>query len=110
MFYGFFGPEDLTPSRAFSALSYVNLLRVPLFLLPFTITLVAQYTITFNRIQEFLMKPDVKEKTEAIETGSGEVTIEDGEFKYDPSSPTPILSNINFQVTLPLNTKIIIFH
>lgn len=46
LFYGFFGSGgNLEVGDAFATLSFINLLKLPFFLLPFTITLVLQYKV-----------------------------------------------------------------
>lgn len=77
LFYGLYGPNELDASRAFATLSFVNLLRMPFFLLPFTITLIMQYSATFARIGTFVNRTEVD--TEPIspeKIGSG------GTFKF----------------------------
>jgi hypothetical protein len=44
---------------AFTLMSIINLTRMPFFLLPFTVTFVKQYQVTFTRVEQFLLKPDI---------------------------------------------------
>jgi hypothetical protein len=72
LFYGLYGPHELDAGRAFATLSFVNLLRMPFFLLPFTITLIMQYVATFSRIGSFVNRPEIDTEPISPEnTGSG---------------------------------------
>ncbi len=72
LFYAFFSDAPFTPQAAFTTLSLINLLRLPFFLLPFSMTLVQQYSVTFKRVQEFVTKPDLERpKLVAQNTGKG---------------------------------------
>lgn len=50
----------------FSALSYFNLLRVPLMMLPFLIVIMAQNVVSMRRLQAFLESPEVDRVDETV--------------------------------------------
>ncbi|KAM9999108.1 hypothetical protein ACTFIZ_002667 [Dictyostelium cf. discoideum] len=58
-YYGY--EKSLDASRIFSALSYLNLLRLPLGFLPILIALGIQMQIASKRVTDFLLLPEMKE-------------------------------------------------
>lgn len=46
--------------QIFSALAYYNLLRMPLVLLPFFLTMFSQALVSLDRIRQFLILPELK--------------------------------------------------
>ena len=50
----------------FSALSYFNLLRLPLMMLPFLIVIMAQNVVSMRRLQAFLESPEVDRVDESV--------------------------------------------
>jgi ABC-type multidrug transport system fused ATPase/permease subunit len=61
LLYAYLNTEPLTASVAFTTLSLINLLRLPFFWLPLSITFLQQYKIMFNRIREFVVnQPEIE--------------------------------------------------
>jgi len=100
LFYGLFGPEVLDVQKAFSVLSTVNLLRLPFFMLPFTVTLIAQYTATFKRVQTYVTKPDIVLDKDVPPLDSGNhLECEDLTLQWDlEPETTPVLTGLNLKI------------
>ena len=61
---------------AFATLALINLLRLPFFLLPFTANLLNQYKVTFNRIQEFVLLPEIKTEDKKPKKNTGSFLLQ----------------------------------
>lgn len=61
LLYAYLNTEPLTASVAFTTLSLINLLRLPFFWLPLSITFLQQYKIMFGRIRDFIVnQPEIE--------------------------------------------------
>jgi len=99
LFFGFFGSNgNLEVGTAFSTLSFINLLKLPFFLLPFTITLILQYKVTFDRIQQFISAPDITKEEVQQEAEKAEARVKKADFSWDPKAETPTLTNVDVKL------------
>ncbi|CAL9178065.1 unnamed protein product [Musa hybrid cultivar] len=91
----------LGTGKVLTALATFRTLQNPIFAIPDTISMLVQIKVSLDRISSFLcledLQPNVVEK---LPRGSSEVAIEvsNGNFAWDPSSETPTLKDLNFQV------------
>ncbi|WOL16866.1 ABC transporter C family member 3-like [Canna indica] len=91
----------LETGKVLTALAAFGMLQGPIFSLPDMISAFIQTKVSLNRISSFLslegLQPNVVQK---IRRDSSDVAIEvnNGNFSWDPSSETPTLKNLNFQV------------
>jgi ABC-type multidrug transport system fused ATPase/permease subunit len=100
LLYAYLNTEPLTASVAFTTLSLINLLRLPFFWLPLSITFLQQYKIMFNRIREFVVnQPEIELINRDVSEGVvPEIVIKEGDFKWDPKADNPTLGNINVHI------------
>eukprot|EP00249_Psilotum_nudum_P023194 c28783_g1_i1 orf=631-5508(+) len=90
---------DLTPAKAFTALSLFSVLRFPLFMFPNLITQVVNANVSLKRLQDLLLADErVLEPNPPIEVGCPAVSIKEGTFSWDPKACRPTLSNINLEI------------
>ncbi|XP_058074514.1 ABC transporter C family member 3-like [Magnolia sinica] len=91
----------LESGKILSALATFRKLQEPIYVLPDTISMVAQTKVSLDRISSFLrledLQPDVVER---LPEGSSDVAVEisDGNFSWDLSSANPTLKDLNFRV------------
>jgi ABC-type multidrug transport system fused ATPase/permease subunit len=91
-------------SEVFTTMSLLNLLRTPLFLLPFAMSQIFTVKASFERVQQFAMSPELqslKSSGELNVKNSGAVariSIENGVFRWDQKTEEPTLKNINIKV------------
>nr|QVT92376.1 ABC transporter [Salvia miltiorrhiza] len=84
-----------------SALATFRILQEPLRNFPDLVSMMAQTKVSLDRITGFLQDEELQEDaTITLPRGISDVAIEinDGEFSWDPSSPTPTLSGIQLRV------------
>ncbi|KAK7208586.1 P-loop containing nucleoside triphosphate hydrolase protein [Myxozyma melibiosi] len=92
----------LSTDIVFPALSLFNLLTFPLAMFPQAITNLVESSVSANRLQEFLLSPELQddavERKEAVtEIGKETVVVRNGTFLWDESKKNaPALKNINF--------------
>ncbi|KAI3460999.1 hypothetical protein Pfo_017662 [Paulownia fortunei] len=92
---------QLTAGSVLSALATFRILQEPLRNFPDLVSMMAQTKVSLDRITGFLEEEELQEDaTIALPRGISNVAIEikDGEFCWDPSSPTPTLSGIQLRV------------
>ncbi|KAG8370844.1 hypothetical protein BUALT_Bualt13G0025600 [Buddleja alternifolia] len=92
---------QLTAGSVLSALATFRILQEPLRNFPDLVSMMAQTKVSLDRITGFLQEEELQEDaTIALPRGISNVAIEikNGEFCWDPSSPTPTLSGIQFKV------------
>ncbi|KAK4482367.1 hypothetical protein RD792_009520 [Penstemon davidsonii] len=92
---------QLTAGSVLSALATFRILQEPLRNFPDLVSMMAQTKVSLDRITGFLQEEELQEDaTVALPRGISNVAIEiiDGEFCWDPSSPTPTLSGIQIKV------------
>lgn len=109
--------NNLTPEKAFVALSLFNLLRFPLVMLPMLITAVVQAQVSIKRVTSFLMLDEVDPncviKMPMPPAGSAgpadAVVIESGIFawKLDGFNTVPTLTSINFRAAFEGITAVV---
>ncbi|CAK7336525.1 unnamed protein product [Dovyalis caffra] len=90
----------LESGKVISALATFEILQVPIYKLPDTVSKLIQTKVSLDRIASFLalddLRPDVIEK---LPVGSSDAAIEivDGNFSWDLSSPNATLKDVNFK-------------
>ncbi|KAL8490021.1 hypothetical protein ACS0TY_025312 [Phlomoides rotata] len=92
---------QLTAGSVLSALATFRILQEPLRNFPDLVSMMAQTKVSLDRITGFLQEEELQEDaTISLPRGISDVAVEirDGEFCWDPSSPTPTLSGIQLRV------------
>lgn len=92
---------QLTAGSVLSALATFRILQEPLRSFPDLVSMMAQTTVSLDRLSEFFLGQELKEDaTIVVPRGltSTAIEIKDGEFCWDPLSPRPTLSNIQLKV------------
>ncbi|KAF0694609.1 Aste57867_14526 [Aphanomyces stellatus] len=96
--------QTLTPCKLFTALSLLNLLKIPTYQLPSIVMRLAQAMVSLQRFQDFF---DLAEKNEASISSATAYTpsscdvivaLKDAKIGWDASS-TPLFENANLSVT-----------
>ncbi len=93
MLYGFFGANGVNQANAFTLVAILNLVRQAFVLLPVSISFVQQYMNSFNRVQGFILQPDIAPVDELPEPG---IKIENATFRW-AGAQEPTLKNINLK-------------
>ncbi|XP_056698801.1 ABC transporter C family member 3-like isoform X2 [Spinacia oleracea] len=91
----------LESGKILTALATFRILQEPIYNLPDTISMIIQTKVSLDRIASFLCLDDLEPDTiEKIPRASSEVAVEinEGNFGWDPSSPSPTLKDINLRV------------
>lgn len=81
-FYGI--KHDMEYNTIFSAMAYLNLLRVPFMFLPMLIAFIGQYIASFNRITFFALRSEVTPRTPDDDPNDvGGMRITNGDFAWE---------------------------
>ncbi|KMT00724.1 hypothetical protein BVRB_9g220080 [Beta vulgaris subsp. vulgaris] len=91
----------LESGKLLSALATFRMLQGPIYNLPDTISMIIQTKVSLDRIASFLCLDDLELDTvERLPRGTSEVAIEinEGNFSWDLSVPSPSLTDINLTV------------
>lgn len=92
---------DLTPARAFTALSLFAVLRFPLFMLPNIITQVVNANVSLKRLEELLLAEErILLPNPPLEPGLPAISIKNGCFSWESKAEKPTLSNINLDIPI----------
>ncbi|KAJ0975715.1 hypothetical protein J5N97_017680 [Dioscorea zingiberensis] len=98
---------DLTPAKAFTALSLFAVLRFPLFMLPNLITQVVNSNVSLSRLEELLLTEERELlPNPPLDPALPAISIKDGYFSWDSKEERPTLSNINLDI--PVGTLVAI--
>uniref|UniRef100_A0A6N2KZ89 ABC-type xenobiotic transporter n=1 Tax=Salix viminalis TaxID=40686 RepID=A0A6N2KZ89_SALVM len=90
---------DLTPAKAFTSLSLFQVLRYPLNMLPHLLSQVVNANISLQRLEElFLAEERILAPNMPLKLGIPAISIENGNFLWDPKLEKPTLSNINLKI------------
>ena len=100
------GGQSLTASNAFVTLSYLNLMRMPLAMLPMVVQAMVQAKVSLDRINKFLNNNELACDAVSHETGGAAVEVRGGTFKWDPADP-PVLRDIQLSVPAGALTAVV---
>ncbi|KAJ0987913.1 hypothetical protein J5N97_006269 [Dioscorea zingiberensis] len=92
----------LESGKVLSALATFRVLQEPIYNLPDTISMVIQTKVSLDRISSFLCLEDLEpDLVQRLPVGSSDIALEvnNGNFSWDPTSETPTLKDLNFQVS-----------
>ena len=94
--------NPLTPESAFVALALFNILRFPISMLPFLVSLLVECSVSVTRMNKFLNLEDldpqsVKWKRNPAVLGEAAIQLSNANFSWQKQS-TPILQNISIRV------------
>ena len=91
--------QVLMPEKAFVVLSYLQLLRFPLIILPIFVGLVIQASASLKRINKFLNNPEIDfDAIDRNTSSDNAVIIREGTFKWDSADKSPSLEDINISI------------
>ena len=88
----------LTPQKAFTTITYLNIMRMPMAIFPYMIVGLVQANVSLKRVNKFMNNEELND--DAVEHDVKEkdpVVVENGTFRWDPDSPT-VLEDINMRV------------
>ena len=88
----------LNAEKAFVTLSYLNIMRMPLAILPYMVVGLVQSKVSLDRINKFMNNEELDEK--AVEHEPCEkapITVENGTFRWGINEPI-VLENININI------------
>lgn len=93
--YGLYG-SNFSLSVVFTVVAIFNLIRQGFVNLPFTTTMIEMIAAALQRIEQFVLNPDIVPvpKTESAEPG---LDINNAAFKWE-SAATPTLKNLTLKV------------
>jgi len=96
------GGQILEPTQAFVTLSYLNLIRIPLAILPMMIAFLVQAKVSLDRVNKFMNNEELDEEAVTHLTGKSDdkgdaVTINNATFKWGPDEPR-VLSDIDIKI------------
>jgi ATP-binding cassette subfamily C (CFTR/MRP) protein 1 len=103
--FALLGREELTPSRAFTALSLFNILQFPLSVLPYVISDVVQAVVSLRRLSSFLLAAELQldnityyRSAAACRAGQTAVEIEQASYFWDDDMHLQALADITLSV------------
>ncbi|XP_024973201.1 ABC transporter C family member 8-like isoform X4 [Cynara cardunculus var. scolymus] len=92
----------LDAATIFSILAALRTMSEPVKLLPDAVSALIQVKVSFDRINCFLVDDELKDnrtkRHQELENSHDCIRIQDGNFAWDPESPTPTLRNVNLEV------------
>ena len=81
----------LFPSQAFVTLSYLNIMRMPMSMLPYMIIALVQAAVSLKRVNKYMNNDELDDSAVYWETsGKDAITVKDGTFRWE-SDAKPIL-------------------
>ncbi|KAL6516215.1 Multidrug resistance-associated protein 5 [Orobanche gracilis] len=92
---------QLTAGSVLSALATFRILQEPIRNFPDLVSMMAQTKVSLDRIAGFLQEEELQEDatiTLPRDVSNVAIEIKNGNFRWDPSSPTQILSNVQIKV------------
>ncbi|KAL2611008.1 hypothetical protein R1flu_022700 [Riccia fluitans] len=90
---------DLTPAKAFTALSLFAVLRFPLFMFPSLVTQAVNANVSLKRLQDLLLAEERElVPNPPLQEGKPAIEIKNGTFSWSDQAQKPTLSNINITV------------
>jgi ABC-type multidrug transport system fused ATPase/permease subunit len=82
--------NTLTIESAFSTIAYLNILRLPFVFFPVTVTFIGQYMVSFGRIAEFALLPEIQLPPLSPDpNGRGGMAITAGYFSWPVREQKP---------------------
>merc|ERR1711892_527232 len=95
----------LTPEKAFVSITYFDLLRFPMQMLPMIYIQMVELMVSVRRLQNFINLPEQEEQQEIDgdvddekKMENGTIVVKGGDFKWEKSAEENTLSNINLKV------------
>jgi ABC-type multidrug transport system fused ATPase/permease subunit len=93
-------PEEniLTPQKAFVSITYFNLLRFPMQMLPMMLMQLFELMVAVTRLQNFINLPETEKRETSGDEIHGSIKVKNGHFKWDLDSSENTLHDINLHV------------
>ena len=94
------GGQVLDATKAFVTLSYLNLIRIPLAILPMMIAFLVQAKVSLDRVNKFMNNDELSDEAVLKETGDDgkdAIEISNGTFKWASDEPR-VLSDVNLNI------------
>ena len=89
--------NDLTAEGAFVTLSYLNIMRMPLAMLPMMVVFLIQCNVSLNRINKFMNNEELDPFAVTHIESDFAVTVENGTFTWSVETPN-VLKNIDMKI------------
>jgi ATP-binding cassette subfamily C (CFTR/MRP) protein 1 len=89
--------NKLTASVAFVTLSYLNIMRIPLAMLPMIIVFLIQASVSMKRVNKFMNNEELDPDAVTHYSSPSAVTVENGTFTW-ASNESAVLNNINLTI------------
>ena len=107
--YIFMGDNQaLSPEKAFVVLSYLQLLRFPMLMLPIFVGSAVQASASLKRINKFMNNPELDNNAFQKNSSTNDaINIQGGVFKWDSTDETPSLDSINISIKAGSLTAIV---
>jgi len=92
--------NELTPAVAFSSLALFDVLKMPLFMLPYVINILSRSSASLQRLQAFLMLEDQEQPALLSPSSPTETVIDMAKcnYKWDPLSDKPVLKGVELGI------------
>merc|ERR550519_2889761 len=84
------GGQSLTATKAFVTLSYLNLMRIPLAILPMMVAFLVQAKVSLDRVNKFMNNDELSEDaviTDSEDMKDDAVRIQDWTFRWGLEEP-----------------------
>ena len=93
-------PEEniLTPQKAFVSITYFNLLRFPMQMLPMMLMQLFELMVAVTRLQNYINLPETEKRENSGDATHGSIKVKNGNFKWDLDSSENTLHDINLEV------------
>ena len=88
--------NTLTAQNAFVTLSYLNIMRMPLAMLPMMMVFLIQVNVSLKRINKFMNNDELDPFAVSHEKSDVAVSMEDGTFKWSAELPD-VVKKVNFK-------------
>jgi ABC-type multidrug transport system fused ATPase/permease subunit len=89
--YSVLGDAPLTPSKAFASLMLFNVLKMPLFVLPMTISYFVAGSVSLKRLNDFFGLPELSDYVhrapESVARGEPAIVVDAASFTWTASGP-----------------------
>ena len=89
--------NTLTAQNAFVTLSYLNIMRMPLAMLPMMMVFLIQVNVSLKRINKFMNNEELDPFAVSHDHSDFAVTVEDGTFKWSTELPD-VVKQVNFKI------------
>nr|XP_043631930.1 ABC transporter C family member 8-like [Erigeron canadensis] len=97
----FLSSAPLDAATIFTILATLRTMSEPVRFFPDALSALIQVKVSLDRINSILVDDELQDnsiKDQELEKSHGSISIQNGNFAWDPESPTPTLKNVNLEV------------